>query len=287
MMRPMRSNGRVAPGATWLAAALLLAAAPAAAQGVPEALRGTWVQGECAAPAALLHVTARAVARLPAEGDARLVRFRDLRGHAGWTLGAGGGAEAPRVMLRAAGDALETAEPDAKTRDDRLPGAAPVTTWRRCAEPPAGLALLHGEGLAFLGTLERLEAACQGGTAAACIATLVAEGDVSGDGMLGVAELARLLRGAAWALAAQDGAAPVGLAAATALGSLPALVAARAAVESLDYDGDGRLSAEEIGRDRTGFPRGTGDASGRPTALEGLADAAGVLRGLLERLASE
>lgn len=271
----------------WLIAALLLAAGPAAAQGVPEALRGTWARGECAAPEALLHVTARGVVRLPADGAARLVRFRDLRSREGWTLGTGRGAEAPRVLLRGAGDALETLEPDAKTRDDRLPGAVPVTVWRRCGAPPAGLALLHGEGLAFLGTLERLEAACQGGPAGACIAALVAEADVSGDGMLGVAELARLLRGAAWALAAQDGAVPAALAAASALGSLPALAAARLAVESLDYDGDGRLSVEEIARDRTVFPGGAGDAAGRPAALEALGEGAGLLRGLVERLASE
>ena len=60
-------------------AALLCAAVPAAAQGVPEALRGTWAAGSCAAPTALLHVTARSVARLLADGPARLVRFRALR----------------------------------------------------------------------------------------------------------------------------------------------------------------------------------------------------------------
>ena len=53
-----------------LLGALLLACGQAAAQGVPgpqgvpEALRGTWAQGACAAPAAVLHVTARAVARV-------------------------------------------------------------------------------------------------------------------------------------------------------------------------------------------------------------------------------
>lgn len=267
--------------------AMLLGAAPAVAQGVPERLRGTWADGECTAPAALLHVTARSLVRLPADGPARLVRFRRLREQAGWTFGVGGGAEAPRVMLRAAGEALETIEPDAKTRDDRLPDATPPIRWRRCTAPPVALAAMHGEGLAFLGALERLEAACQGESAARCVAAVVAEGDVSGDARLGVAEVARLLRGAAWALAAQEGAAPEGLAAAAGLGGLAALAAARLLVDGLDFDGDGRLSAAELGQDRATFPAATGAAGGRPVALETLAEGAGLLRALVERFGAE
>jgi hypothetical protein len=270
-----------------LLAVALLAAAPAAAQGVPEALRGSWAEGECAAPAAILHLTARSAVRLPAEGEARLFRFRSLRMQDGWHVGTGGGAEAPRLMLRAAGDALDSAEPDAKTRDDRLPGGAPVTRWRRCAAPTPGFALLHGEGLAFLGALERLEAACQGDAPQACIAALVAEADVSGDGMLSVAEIARLLRAAAWAMAVHDGADQGGIAAAAGLGGVAALAAARLLVESLDFDGDGRLSTAELAQDRTRFPGAAGSAEGRPVAIEALASGAGLLRGFLERLAGE
>lgn len=266
---------------------LLLAAAPAAAQGVPEALRGTWTAGDCTAPEAMLHVTARSVARLPAEGPARLVRFRSLRETGGWILGTGGGAEAPRILLRTASGALETIEPDPKTRDDRLPGEARPLRWDRCTTPPPVLALMHGEGLAFLGALERIEATCQGGTAPACLEAVVAVGDVSGDGLLGAAEIARLLRGAAWALAARDQAEPDSFAAAVGLGGLAALAAARLMVESLDFDGDGRLSAAELGQDRAVFPPGTGDARGRPIALEALADGNALLRGLLERLTAE
>lgn len=272
--------------AAWLLL-LLLAPMPAPAQGVPEPLRGAWVHGDCAAPEAVLQVSARGALRLPSQGAARLLRFRALRDHEGWTVGTGGGAEAPRLMLRAAGDALESAEPDAKLRDDRLPGATPVQRWTRCTAPPAAFLLLHGEGLAFLGALERLEAACQGGTAEACIAAVVAEGDVSGDGRLGAAEIARLLRGAAWALAAAQDSPPEGLAAAAGLGGLAAAAAARLLVESLDFDGDGRLSAEEIGRDRTVWPPAGGAAAGRPVALEAMTEGAGLLRSLVERLAAE
>jgi len=270
-----------------LALVVMLAAAPAGAQGIPEALRGTWAAGACATPAALLHVTARGLARLPAEGGARLVRFRALRSQDGWTVGTGGGAEAPRVMLRAADGAIETVEPDAKTRDDRLPGDAPTLRWTRCDGPPPTLALLHGEGLAFLGALERIEAACQAGTAPDCLREVVAVGDVSGDGLLGVAEIARLLRGAAWALAAQEGAEPDALAAAAGIGGIAAIAAARLMVEGLDYDGDGRLSAAEMGQDRAAFPTGAGAAAGRPMALDALADGVVLLRRLVEGLAGQ
>jgi hypothetical protein len=270
-----------------LLAALLFAAAPAAAGGVPETLRGTWAIGACATPEALLHVTARAVVRLPADGPARLVRFRALRDQGGWMLGTGDGAEAPRVMLRADGDGLDLAEPDAKLRDDRLPGATPVTRWRRCEAGAIGLALLHGEGLAFLGTLERLEAACHSGPVQACLVALMTEADVSGDGLLGVAEVARLLRGAAWALAAQHGSEPDGIAVAAGLGGVAALAAARALVSSLDYNDDGRLSAAELAQDRHAFPPGIGSAEGQPGAIEAMADGAGLLRSLLERMIAE
>jgi hypothetical protein len=270
-----------------LVAAPLSAAMPAAGQGVPEALRGTWARGACAAPEALLHVTARGVARLPSDGPARLVRFRTVREQAGWTLGVGAGAEAPRVMLRPAEDAIDLAEPDAKLRDDRLPGETPVTRWARCPRPGVGMALLHGEGLAFLGTLERLEAACQAGPPEACLAGLMSEADVSGDSKLSVAELARLLRGAAWALAAQQGSDPETIAAAGGLGSIAALAAARLVVGSLDYDNDGQLSAAELAQDRVAFPGGGGSPDGQPGTIEGLAEGAGLLRNLIERMAAE
>jgi hypothetical protein len=270
-----------------LVAALLLATAPAVAQGVPEAMRGSWVAGACTAPDAVLHVTARGAVRLPASGPSRLLRLRSLRDHSGWLLGTGVGAEAPRLLLRHDGDALETAEPDAKLRDDHLPGATPVTRWRRCPAPTVGTALLHGEGLAFLGALERLEAACQARTPQACLAGLVSEADVSGDDRLSVAELARLLRGAAWALAVQQGSEADAIAAAAGLGAIASLATARLVVANLDFDGDGVLSMSEMAQDRLAFPSGDGHAEGRPGTIEALADGAGMLRSLIERLATE
>lgn len=268
-----------------LIAAWLFAALPAAAQGVPEPMRGTWAEPACANPVALLHVTARSAVRLPLDGPARLVRFHTMREQRGWTFGTGAGAEAPRILLRLQDGALRTIEPDAKTRDDRLPDSTPATEWQRCEGPSTAAALLHGEGLAFLGTLERLEAACQAGAPSTCLGVLMQEADVSGDRLLSAAELARLLRGAAWALAAQDSARPEGLATAAGVGGMAALAAARVLVGSLDFDGDGRISERELAQDRLAFPPAGGAAEGRPAALEAMADGLGLLRALLERLA--
>lgn len=276
-----------------LSLALLSAPAIAAAQtigaGVPEPLRGAWFTGACDDPRAMLVLTARAAVRIEAETPTQLFRFTALRPAAGYTLGTATGPEAPRLMFRAtsqgAEQRLQTIEPEAKTRDDRLPGAAAPVTWRRCATPPAALAALHGEGIGFLGALEHLEAACGSGAASACGAAILRQGDVSGDQRLAPAELARLLRGAAWVVAAQDGATPDALAAAMGAGALAGILAARVLVESLDYDGDGRISVDELMQDRgAGFARAPGTAAGRPLRLDGLTEGAGMLRGLFEGL---
>jgi len=253
-------------------------------QGVPETLRGPWFAGTCAAPTALLQLTARTAARLPADGPARLWRFTGLATAGDWVAGTARGAEAPRLLLRGAGTALETAEPDPKTRDDRLPGdGVTIAAWIRCPVPPASLILLHAEGLAGLAALERVEAGCGGGTAA-CVAAIVGAADVTGDTLLTPAEIARLGRGLAWVLAAQTGAETGDLAAAAGLGALASLAGARALVDSLDYDGDGRLSAVELGQDRIGFGAAPGDTAGTPLPLDAVGPALEALRGLVGEL---
>ncbi len=264
-----------------------LAALPATAQpvqGVPEALRGAWFIGECRDPEAMLLLSGRAAARLDAEGPASLNRFTEARQHAGWTLGIGGGLEAPRLLLRPAGTGLETVEPDAKLRDDRLPGDTPPTTWHRCEATPPALTTLHGEGYAVMAALEHLEAACGSGTPGACAQEIVRQADVSGDGKLASAELARLARGAAWVVAAQEGSTQDMIAGAVGAGAVVGILSARLLLESLDYDGDGRLSAEELAMDRAAFAPPRGTAEGRPLRTEGLAEGAGMLRGLIEGL---
>jgi hypothetical protein len=264
---------------------LLLAASPALAQpAIPDALRGAWFAGACAAPTATLYTTARAAVRLPHEGPARLLRFQSIGQQGEWFVGTAGGPEAPRLLLRAAGAALETAEPDAKLRDDLLPGESPRTSWRRCEAPPAGIAVRHGEGFAFLGTIETLEAACAG-PFPRCAEALVAAADISGDRLVTAAEIARLLRGAAWVAAVQEGGTADTVLAVEGAGLVGGVLAARLLIESLDFDGDGRLSAAEIAQDRGALPAGGGAAAGRPLRFEALGAAAGFLRGLVEGIA--
>jgi hypothetical protein len=254
---------------------LLLPGAALAQGAIPEAMRGNWTDGDCARPAAVLHVTPRAAARLPIDGAGRLLRFSTVAPHADWVLGTADGAAAPRLLLRRRGDALETVEPEAKTRDDALPGPAALQLWRRCPGWPPALVAQHGEGIAFLGTLERIEAAC-GGTGAACLPALFRAADISGDGLLSAAELARLFRGAAWVAsveeASEDRVALQGMSAAA------ALLLARGVVDSLDYDGDGRLSLVELAQDRGGMPESGGTAEGSPLPLAGLTEALAALR---------
>jgi hypothetical protein len=261
------------------------AAQPAATTVVPEPLRGAWFAGDCADPSAMLVLTGRAAARVEAEAPSRLFRFAETREVGGFTLGTGTGPDAPRLMVRGAPEGLETIEPDAKTRDDRLPGDVRPVVWRRCDAPPAALAALHGEGIAFLAALEHLEAACGTGTPGACAEAILRQGDVSGDGVLTPAELARLVRGAAWVIALQEGATQDVLAGAVGAGALGGILAARLLVESLDYDGDGKLSVAELTQDRAAaFARVTGTPAGRPLRVDGLMQGAGMLRGLVEGL---
>jgi hypothetical protein len=252
---------------------LMLLPLPAAAQqpgaqagtGIPEALRGVWFAGNvCEAPAALLFLTARAALRVPAEGAPVLRRFATIAiAPGGWTLGTAAGAEAPRFGFRSPGpDRLVLLEPAAKTRDDQLPGEGAVQSpWRRCPAMPPALALRYGEAIDALLMHEQVEAACTAVTEAAeCLASLVTRLDITGDGLLSVAELARFGRGTAQLAALQSGAAVAAGASAS------ALAAARLMVDGLDYNGDGKLSRAELLQDRAGLGA-TPAAGGRLESL--------------------
>lgn len=246
--------------------------------GIPEALRGAWIAGDsCARPDALLFLTARAAARIPAEGEPALLRFGAFGlVPGGWTLGVLPEPDARRLLLRSPGpDQLETADPATKTRDDRLPGeGATLQRWRRCPQVPAATAARHAEGVAALAALEHVEAACGAGAGIRdCLAAAFVQADVTGDGALSPAELARMARGQAWVAAIRVGRMPD-----QAQAEASALEAARRLLAGLDYDGDGRLSLTELVQDRAAFGAATGTAMGRPGGAA--PDMAG-LRGLV------
>ncbi|MBE9605154.1 hypothetical protein IAI18_09775 [Acetobacteraceae bacterium H6797] len=274
------------PAATTPAPAATPAAPAGMGSGIATGVRGAWVKGSCAAPEAVLYITPRSSAFLPQDGDVKVQRFVGLREAGGWTIATARGAEAPRSMMKLDGNNLSTAEPGPKLRDDAIPGDTPVVSWQRCPSLPASFMLAHGEGLAALGALERLEDGCgvAGRDMRSCIETIVAVADVSGDKLLSPAELARLMRGLAWVITAQEDGSTPSMGAAIGGGMLGGVLAARLMVESYDYDGDGKLSRTELGQDRVALPDGTGSATGSPLRTEGLADGASLLRGLLDTI---
>lgn len=284
-----------------LALALLLAAGiarPAAAQATakpapqtnvppaaqptawPEALRGTWVLGECAAPAVLLQVNARGIARLPEAGEQRYTRTLRFAPAGDWLVGFGEGETAPRLMLRARDGGIDLAEPASKLLDSELPGAAtPVAGFRRCPSIGGALAALHGEGLVFAAALDGLEAACEGerGNSDGCIQAVMAYADVSGDGKLGLAEVARLVRAVTWLILTTEGAPLEAVAAGVGAGSVAGLAVGWLMIASYDYDGDGRLAPAELMQDRG--PWNGGPTPSAPPAASRLTQELGVLAG--------
>ena len=275
------------------AAAQTPAAQVPAATAWPEPMRGTWALGECNAPAVLLQVNARGIARLPETGEQRYTRLFRFTTTGDWSIGHGEGEEAPRLMLRLRDGGIDLADPPAKLLDSELPGAStPVASFRRCPSIGGALAALHGEGIAFAAALDTLEAACDGDQASteACTRALIAYADVSRDGKLSTAELARLVRAMTWLVLASEGAPIEVMAAGVAAGGAVGLAVAWAMVASYDYDGDWRLAEAELLQDRGPWPGGTPPAGPRASGrvlpgLGGLASGDGPMRELMQGLA--
>lgn len=266
-------------------ALFLLAALPAFAQDIPQPLRGTFAAPDCANATSAVQITPRSIVRMAMEGDQRLVRATQLYSAGDWVLAIGEGDDAPRVLLRGGGDALELAIPDPKTRDDQLPGNVTPTRLQRCTEAPL-LVSLHAEGLAFLHALEAMEPVCEGGQAAACLGAFFAYADVTKDGKLSPAEITRALRGVTWAIQMSDGTDAETLAAGYVGAALAGVVVAQLVVPAYDYDQSGSLSMDELTQDRMPValmpPART--ASVAPLPLDALANQLGALREALQSL---
>lgn len=268
-----------------LVALALLAALPAFAQDIPEGTRGTFAAPDCTTATTAVHITPRSIVRMAMDGEQRLFRAAHLRSAGDWTLAIGEGDDPPRILLRGSGDAVEVAVPDAKTRDDRLPGNVTPERLQRCTEAPV-LVSLHAEGLAFLHALEAMEPACETGDAMACLRGFFDYADVTKDGKLSPAEIARALRGATWAVQMADGADGGTLAAGYAGSALIGIAVAQILVQAYDYDLSGSLSMEELTRDRmpVALMPPTRSVSAAPLPLDALANQLGGLKEALERL---
>lgn len=264
---------------------------PAGAQGmIPAAAQGLWANGACTDPGALLFLTGRYWALLPKQGPQELWRVARTGEAGGFTLAVADDADQTRLIIRAQGTQLETRTPGPKQPDDVIPGDAPATQWARCPAIAGSLAALHGEGLSFLGALDGLESACGAEDAGACMTAIFAWADVTRDGVLSPAELARLVRGATHMAMLATGAELDALAAALGAGALGGLVVAQLFIGSYDYDGSGSLSQAEMLQDRAPMPGLAGPAAPPATAVAGptlggaLAGQLGALRTLLDQL---
>lgn len=167
--------------------------------------------------------------------------------------------------------------PDGRLRETFLPdnaewSATPSQQWsstdyEACGGLPRDKVMLHGEGFALLSVANQAQALCKN-EQAACASALFNGIDVTGDGTLSTAELARLLRvGGYLAAVSEDNGATNDDLAAVLTASVPvAPLVAAALVNSFDYDNDGGLSLMEITQDRTtalgGLESDTGAALG-------------------------
>jgi hypothetical protein len=245
---------------TWLLGACALCVTAAHAQDLPAGLLGTYAAGPqaCGAPDAVLHLTPRSVVSWDKDGDDRLIRIDTTRAQGDWLLATGTGDELPRVLLRQSGEGdqagVDEVIPPEKTRDDKLPGDAPLRHFARCSALPPAFAALHGEGLAFLHALEAMEPACTGNDLKACGEAFMAYADVTKDGKLTPAELARVGRGATWVAQMAIGTHDAELAIGMASSALVSLAAAEILVRSYDYDGSGAITLDELLKDRLPFP---------------------------------
>jgi hypothetical protein len=245
---------------TWLLGAWALCAAAAQAQDLPAGVLGTYAAGPkaCGAPDAVLHLTPRSVVTWEKVGDEagndRLIRIDTTRAQGDWLLATGTGDDLPRVLLRQSGEGdqagIDEVVPSEKMRDDQLPGDTPPRHFVRCTTVPPAFAALHGEGLAFLHALETMEPACTGNDLKACGDAFMAYADVTKDGKLTAAELARVGRGATWVAQMAIGTRDAELAVGMASSALVSLAAAEILVHSYDYDGSGSITLDELLKDR-------------------------------------
>jgi hypothetical protein len=144
-------------------------------------------------------------------------------------------------------------------------------TMERCADAPTAVQWIYGEAIAGFNGAGRALTICGGDAGPACLRSLFDVVDVTGDGSLSRAEVARLLRiGGFFAgyfaqpkalVASQEVLIP------TAVAGAIGTVGAAAIIGNMDYDDDGRLSMEELLQDR-------GEGAGLEAAASALEPAA-------------
>ncbi|MCD8504468.1 MAG: hypothetical protein LRY49_05510 [Burkholderiaceae bacterium] len=235
-------------------ASCLLALLPAATLGqeVPKEMAGIWATPNCSSPQDTLAFYKSFYLWIGEQETALTGLTKPQAQPQGWT----------RLEDSDGYPNFFTVLPDGRLREAFLPdnadsGSTPADDWQTtdyesCGNTlPRSQVLLHGEPVALLQVLSNAQSICQTNRQA-CASELFAGIDVSGDGNLSTAEIARLFRVAGYlATVSEDTPASndelVGVvAAALPVGPL----IASAIINSFDYDDNGVVSLAELSQDR-------------------------------------
>lgn len=238
--------------------AALTVASPAVASGLwPPEWRGVWAAGGCEAGHRhmVLH-GASALYAAPDRDEVRLERYDlrllddDRRMHrredGGFAL-FGPASDQHLVAARS--------RPGQHWRDlPAIEAEASREVYERCATLPLSLEGLHGEAVSIMAATDAARAECTDPDGPVCPQAMLRVVDISGNGEISVAELARAIRYAAYRASFENEATSTeALGLALTGGFIGGPVVASALVASLDYDDSGELSVEEITVDRPGL----------------------------------
>lgn len=235
-------------------AVCLLALLPAAgfSEEVPDTLRGVWATPDCVSPEDTLVIyrsfylwlgqeeTALTGVTMPESQPEDWTRLQESDGYPNFFR------LLPDGKLREA-FLPDNADPASSPQDDWQ-----TTDYESCQGAlPRSQVLLHGEPMALLQVASNAQAVCQLDRQA-CTSILFAGVDVSGDGNLSTAEIARLFRVAGYVAAvSEENPANNDELAGVLAASLPiGPLMASAVINSFDYDDNGALSLAELSQDR-------------------------------------
>lgn len=228
--------------------------AAASTSDVPAGFRGTWAYPSCEQPEETVLVFHRSYLWIGSQGT-------ELRGislvnnqPADWTRVEDSNGTPYFFKQSNPNELQETFMPRGAPRSANPNERWGKVTYQSCQGAlPRQLVLLHGEAVAMLRLVETVAPWCAGDRAR-CVKTLFDAADVSGDGSLSRAEIARLVRIGTYLATVSSGERPDDDQLASAmLATIPVgPVVAAAVINSFDYDNTGTLSLAELGQDRAG-----------------------------------
>jgi len=228
----------------------------ARAQDLPGSIAGIWAEPDCASGRRVKIINAAGIVDFVPLGTGIQLQITSFKQPP--TAGPGGVVHTivvnPNIRQEFAVELAVDAE--------RLNGS-----MERCPTVPPVVQWTYGEAIAGFEAAGRARTRCTAESGTACLRTLFEFVDVTGDGSLSQAEVARLMRIAGFYAGYFAQAKPLVaseevLVASTAAGAFGS-VAAAAVIANLDYDDDGRLSLSELVQDR-------GEGAGLPAAATAL-----------------